>query len=552
MTPTDSVISRVSATNPVPDPEVLTAEQRASAETLRAAITASAAGSAGTANTRPGVRGRARLPRRIWPAALAVASIVPVVAVVFLVLGVHHRTRGQPSRGSSSLLRLPVSGKAQTLLLIGSDHRAGESYRFANTDAMLLVRVNPDATTVNVLSVPRDLLVRIPGSGTGKLNAVYGLGGPATLLKVLRTQVFPGLQVNHIIDLNFQGFSAIVDALGCVYGDVDHRYINDTAQTGYSSIDLQAGYQKLCGTQALQFVRFRHTDSDLVREARQRDFLRWAGQSVSLGTALSTRDRLLQIVGRYGQVDHGLQSADAVITLFNLVLNSAGHPLQQIPFPARLSPCDGTSGCGITATRSAEAAAYARFLSTGVHAARSSSASATSSGSPSAHPPGAGRVVADAAAGRAQAGALGSPGLPVYYPQVIAADSTYCSTATGNCRVAPNGAARYVNAYPRAYAIAAAGHHRYPSYRMTLVANAALGEYYGIQGTTWPDPPILARPAAVVVVNGRRLREYGSGANLSLVAFRTPTGTYWVSNTLTDSIPSGELVSIAASMQPAS
>ena len=67
-----------------------------------------------------------------------------------------------------------------------------------------------------------------------------------------------------------------MNAIGCVYTDVDHRYYNNTLQTDYSSIDLQAGYQKLCGTDALSFVRFRHTDSDIVRNARQQDFIRWA------------------------------------------------------------------------------------------------------------------------------------------------------------------------------------------------------------------------------------------------------------------------------------
>ena len=545
MNPNDSVITRVSATNPVRDPDALTPEQRATAEALRTTITSTAAPASGN-------------PRRIWPGVLAVASIAPVVIVVLLVLGVHHRPSSRPGRGGSSELRLPSSGSAQTLLLIGSDHRAGEPYRFANTDAMLLLRLDPSASTINVLSVPRDLLVRIPGSGNGKLNSAYGVGGPSVLLRILGTQVFPGLKVNHIIDFNFQGFADLVDALGCVYGDIDHRYINvnDTgagaAQTDYSSIDLQPGYQELCGAQALQLVRFRHTDSDLVRETRQQDFLRWVSESVSLPTLFSTRDRLFKILGRYAQTDVGLHSTDGVIQLFNLIVDSAGHPINQIPFPAQLRPCDASATCALTASRASEAAAYAQFLSTGTVTASPSARSAPSSAS---HPraavhAGSIRVVPAASAGEAQATALGSPGLPVYYPTVIAGGSGYCSTASGNCRAAPNPASRYANAYPRAYEISAAG-HRHPSYRMTLVLNSALGEYYGVQGTTWSDPPILRHPVRVEVVNGRRLSEYGSGAQLSIVAFTTPSGTYWVSNTLTDSIPSAALVAIAASMRPA-
>jgi len=539
MNPEDPVITRVSATSPVPDPDALTAEQRAAAEALRVRITGTPAAPAR----------RAERSRRIRHRAVAVAGIVPVVIVVILLLGVHHRPSSGPPPGGSSELRLPSSGTAQTLLLIGSDHRAGESYKAANTDAMLLVRFDPAGSTVNVLSVPRDLEVRIPQGGasyTAKLNSVYSLGGPSLLLSILKTQVFPGLEVNHIIDFNFQGFSNLVDALGCVYGDIDHRYFNDTAQTDYSSIDMQAGYQQLCGPEALQFVRFRHTDDDLVREARQQDFLRWLSDDFSLGDLLAQRDRLFQIIGRYAQTDAGLHSVHGLIQLFDVAINSAGHPVQQIPFPARAVPCDATRACYFTTTRRAAMAAYQRFVASGAPAPNPSSAP---------HPPASGRggtaaVVRDAADGQAQATALGRPGLPVYYPAEIAGGSSYCSDNTGNCRVAPNPASRYTNAYPRAYEIAAGGHH-YPSYRMTLALNAALGEYYGVQGTTWSDPPILRHPTQTATVNGRRLREYGTGSGLTLVAFSTPSGTYWVSNTLTNSIPGAELIAIAASMRPA-
>jgi polyisoprenyl-teichoic acid--peptidoglycan teichoic acid transferase len=537
MNPEDPVITRVSATNPVPDPDALTAEQRAAAEALRETIVGTPAAPAR----------RAERSRRIRHRAVAVAGVVPVVIVVILLLGVHHRPSSPPPGGSSEL-RLPSSGTAQTLLLIGSDHRAGESYKVANTDAMLLVRIDPAGSTINVLSVPRDLEVRVPQGGgayTAKLNAVYSLGGPSLLLSILKTQVFPGLEVNHIIDFNFQGFSNLVDALGCVYGDIDHRYFNATAQTDYSNIDLQAGYQQLCGPEALQFVRFRHTDSDLVREARQQDFLRWLSDDFSLGDLLAKRDRLFQIIGRYAQTDAGLHSVDGLIQLFDLAISSAGHPVQQIPLRARTS-CNASGGCYFTVTPRDEAAAYQRFLGAGAPLPNPSSASHPR-GSDSGGP---GTVVPDVPGGQAQATALGNPSLPVYYPAEIASGSSYCSDSSGNCRVAPNPASRYTNAYPRAYEIRTRGHN-YSSYRMTLVLNAALGEYYGVQGTTWSDPPILRHPAQTQMVNGRQLREYGTGSELTLVAFSTRSGTYWVSNTLTNSIPSAELIAIAASLRPA-
>ncbi|MGI8713166.1 MAG: hypothetical protein ACR2NR_08290 [Solirubrobacteraceae bacterium] len=286
-----------------------------------------------------------------------------------------------------------------------------------------------------------------------------------------------------------------------------------------------------------------------MREARQQDLLRWVSDGVSLGNVLSNRERLFAIIGRHAQTDLGLRSVDGLIQLFNLALNSAGHPLQQIPFPAVLPRCGAGAACALTATRAAEAAAYQRFLETGATAA-SPSPSASTSPPGASGDGGAAAVMQDTADGHAQAAALGSPGLPVYYPAVIAKGSSYCSDATGNCRVAPNATSRYANAYPRAYEIQADG-HTYPSYRMTLVLNPARGEYYGVQGTDWSDPPILGHPFQTEIVNGRQLREYGTASALSIVAFSTPSGTYWVSNTLTNSISGHELIAIAASMRPA-
>ena len=151
--------------------------------------------------------------------------------------------------------------------------------------------------------------------------------------------MFPGLQINHIIDVNFGGFEDLVNAIGCVYTDVDHRYYNNTAFTDYSSIDLQPGYQRLCGADALSFVRFRHTDSDLVRNARQQDFLRWAKAQYSIATAVSNRDKLLRIFGKHTQTDSNLHTLDGLLNLFNLVAFSQGHSIKQIPFPAIFLPC---------------------------------------------------------------------------------------------------------------------------------------------------------------------------------------------------------------------
>jgi LCP family protein required for cell wall assembly len=463
----------------------------------------------------------------------------------------------------NAAVTIPPPGAAQTLLLIGSDHRAGTSYGSSNTDTMLLIRLNPASSTINMLSVPRDLEVQIPQGGTSysaKLNSAYSVGGPNLLVNILKTQVFPGFNVNHIIDVNFQGFADLVDAIGCVYTDVDHRYYNNTAQTDYSSIDIQPGYQKLCGdnnadTGALSFVRFRHTDSDLVRNARQQDFLRWARDNYTGAQLFANRTKLLKIFGKHAQTDGDLHSLDGLLNLLVLVANLNGHDIKSIPFPAILGACGGVGAngqqtpCYVTATANAEASAYRKFMTPTAGASVPASAKTSAKkGKHGSRVSDAG-LMADAADGQTQAEALGRSGLPVYYPLEIQADSEYCSSVTGNCNEFPNPASEYIGAYPREYKIHGMGHGSYPSYRMTLVINAALGEYYGVQGTTWRDPPILKNPTQTQELDGKKLLEYFNGSKLSLVAWKTSKAVYWISNTLTDTIPNHQMEAIAASLK---
>jgi len=138
------------------------------------------------------------------------------------------------------------------------------------------------------------------GVTTAKLNSTYSVGGPNLLVKVLKDQVFPNLQVNHIVDVNFGGFQALVNAIGCVYTDVDHRYYNNTALTNYSSIDIQSGYQKLCGTEragirAVPPHRQRQSSGMLA----SRDFIRWAKDQYGASNLISNRDTLLKIFGQH-------------------------------------------------------------------------------------------------------------------------------------------------------------------------------------------------------------------------------------------------------------
>jgi LCP family protein required for cell wall assembly len=483
-------------------------------------------------------------------AATAVAGLLQVKDVVTLI--------SQNPGITTRQIVLPPAGAPQTLLIIGSDHRAHESFRQSNTDTMLLVRLNAKSSTINVMSIPRDLQVDIPGYGIAKINAAYSDGGYGLLIKTIKANVFPNLRVNHIVDTNFTGFSDLVDAIGCVYSDVDRRYYNATTPgaDNYSSIDIQPGYEKLCGdnqavTGALPFVRFRHLDSDIVREARQQDFIRWAKDQFSVNKLLSEKDRLLRIFGKHSTLDQGLHSEDGILNLFNLVINLDSSTIHQVSFPADLQPCT-TTACFVTSDQSAEQAAFARFMAATPRAstAAENKAKATPAalkGHKRLNKAPTGGLEDGTTEGRAQAAALRNPGMPVYYPKLITNGSEYCVSLVGNCVGYAEPPTEYTHSYPRQYQIRDQHGRPHAAYRMTVVLNSQLGEYYGVQGTTWTNPPLLRSPSGTRDVNGKRLLLYANGGRLTTVAWHNGPDVYWISNTLTSTIPNPQMVGMAAS-----
>ena len=134
--------------------------------------------------------------------------------------------------------------------------------------------------------------------------------------------------------MTFKGFWRAVNAIGCVYTDVDRDYFNDSAEFTYINVDQ--GYQRLCARKALQYVRYRHYDTDLVRSARQQDFLRQMKQQVTYTDLISKRDRLVRIFGRNTATDADLRSRSEVLRLLKLAVFSAGQPIQEIHFEGEI------------------------------------------------------------------------------------------------------------------------------------------------------------------------------------------------------------------------
>src|SRR6185369_16675773 len=174
--------------------------------------------------------------------------------------------------------------------------------------------------TVSLLSLPRDLDVPIycpsrTATGRngpavvydhGRINSAYAFCGPTGSLETIRH--LTGLPINYLINVNFLGFIAVVNRLGGVWMDVDRRYYNrnvGTLETAYSNINLQPGYQLLNGKQALSCVRFRHTDSDLFRLARQQEFVSALRQQASHSLGLQSVLGLVNTISENHDVEIG-------------------------------------------------------------------------------------------------------------------------------------------------------------------------------------------------------------------------------------------------------
>ena len=444
-------------------------------------------------------------------------------------------------------------GRARTIMVLGSDARYRDRRdEPPRSDTILLVRVNPKKDVISVLSIPRDLQVQIPGRGFDKINAAYELGGPRLTVRTVKELLStPGdpFEVNNVVIVNFGGFQRAVNYIDGVYVDVDRRYFNDrTGPGGYAAIDLQPGYQKLVGSDALSFVRYRHQDNDFVRAARQQAFLRAIKTQPGVRELLDFRRRheLAKLFRRYIEVDRSLRSTKQVFSLLKLAIY-AGLDIEgvrQVKFRA------GESDHPRPAQRRGDAEHRDRFAradredrarvlpgrataaSAGSPVRRVSTRRSARRGRPPVFAFGAVRGLQDgAAAGRAVAAGRGR--------------SASRSTSPASSRPAPPTAPPSVSG-PTACA-ARAGACTAPTGSWSRSVRP--GSTPACRARPGAIPPILADPDATRTIRGRKLRLYSDGRRLRMVMWRTPRAVYWISNSLSNTLSSNEMLAMAASLE---
>jgi len=425
-------------------------------------------------------------------------------------------------------------GSPQTILVLGSDRRFGDVKAGipARSDTIIVVRLDPDKKATAILSIPRDLRVEIPGHGTDKINTAYAEGGPKLTVQTVKALL--GIEISHVVNVNFGGFQRAVNRLGCVYVDIDRRYFNaNGGPTGYATIDLKPGYQKLCGRDSLDFVRYRHTDDDFVRASRQQEFLRQAKDQIGLGKVFGDRGELLRIFGRYTQTDIARDNDAAILRLLKLAYESSKNPIQEIHFRGGQSPdADYVEISPDNLRRTVD-----EFIDVGLGAAAAASPDEDEQQRAKPKRIKTRRTLAPGLVVRKEEGenhvidiSTKLRELPVYFPRV---------------RLARGG---YVKDSPRSYDIYDRNKNKYRAYRIML-AEGDNGQYYGVQGTTWKAPPILDNPTDEVRMRKRTYQRYFDGHRLRLVAWKTGRAVYWVSNTLSQRLTNRQMMDIARSLQ---
>jgi LCP family protein required for cell wall assembly len=550
-------------------------------------------------------------------------------------------------RAAAEAADVAIPGQPTTALVIGTDKRFGpEGEETGRSDTLLLVRADPQSNTISLLSFPRDLLatIRCPGriSHVDRINAAFSECGSLGSLETVRG--LTGLPINYFVTVNYKGFLDLVNKLGGVWVDIDHRYLcNDSTCPGVTPIDLQPGYQRLPAGRALAYVRFRHFDSDIYRVARQQLFLKALKQqitnSLDFGTVLDIVDAVERnvIIGRGGNKPLDLQ------TIKDYVYFASRLPPGHI-FQAKI---DGLTGqFELSAPESSISAAVRDFVRPDVEAPskardvtlgikrRSTAPRPANVPTTVLNGNGIAGSAANAAYELAQRGyniLLPATGTPQNAPRFnyfqttvyfdgsqsraqaaakrlanLFGDALVKPLPSGRMSTLANGAMATVvvgqnfhgrlalapvdktptrqrpnvTSNPALTRSLLLGVRRRVPFRLEfprlvesssqldperpiriykikkgnrairLTFRAGLGEYWGIQMTDWNEAPALADASFVHRYQGREFSFYYSGSHLHMVVLRENGATYWVTNTILDSLSNETMLTIARGLTP--
>jgi len=531
-------------------------------------------------------------------------------------------------------------------LVIGTDRRKGfQAELTGRSDTLILVRADPINKSLSLLSFPRDLIttVKCPGHPDvqERINYAFSECGAAGSVETVRA--LTGLPINYFVTVNFRGFMDLVNNLGGVWIDIDHRYLCDPANCpGVSKINLWPGYQRLNATNALAYVRYRHFDSDIYRNARQQLFLKSLKEQISSQLSIDTVLSIANAIEHNVVVGRGGNKQLDVSTLKDYLFFAHGLPSGHV-FQSRINGLTGYATLTTDPSNIAQAAREfvnpdvkapekARDVAFGIKhrtktlkpkdvsttvlngngVAGSAANAAYELGQrgydiltpPSGKPQNAPRfnyfrttVYYDAGQPKSKAAAtelgnlFGDADVKQLPPTltalangamatVVVGQNFHGSIAPAPVDQTPKKEAPQVTLNPSLSRSELLSVRRRVPFRLELprfVANysklefdapiraytvkkgfravrltyaTGLNEYYGIEETNWDEAPALAQASFTQRIHGRVFSLYYSGPHLHMVVLRENGATYWVINTVLDTLSNSTMLAIARGLQP--
>src|SRR5438477_8860890 len=247
-------------------------------------------------------------------------------------------------RAAAKRLDAAIPGQPTIALVIGTDRRKGfQAELTGRSDTLILVRADPTTKSISMLSFPRDLIVTVKCPGHAdvrdRINAAFSECGSLGSVETVRA--LTGLAINYFVTVDFRGFMQLVNNLGGVWIDVDHRYLCDPSNCpGVTPINLWPGYQRVNATNALAYVRYRHFDSDIYRNARQQLFLKALKEQISSQLGIDTVLQIASAIQHNVVVGRGGNKQLDVSTLKDYLFFAHGLPSGNV-FQSRIAGLTG-------------------------------------------------------------------------------------------------------------------------------------------------------------------------------------------------------------------
>ncbi len=213
------------------------------------------------------------------------------------------------------------TGKDLTFLLVGSDSREGlddltffGSFGGARGDVVMLVRIDGETSNAQILSIPRDLWVNIPGHGENRINAAYAFGGSRLMVETVKQNL--NVTIHHYVEVDFVGFIGLVDHLGGI--EIAFPY---PAKDDKSGLSVAAGDQNLDGGMALAYARSRSYQEqrdggwvsvdadDIGRASRQQEVIRAIVRKMRSPSSIPEAGDIARGLARHVTIDANLAQA---------------------------------------------------------------------------------------------------------------------------------------------------------------------------------------------------------------------------------------------------